>query len=257
MYLIDSLKYWLSVLTTLYLQHSLHRYLQWLSWWALFACMWTCIHNRRQCLRLQLKWRVSGFNRFVFVQEVVNATLLEKVQTSIERTKSLQMLYIHINHASVMDTILKGARENISLKRLIIWLSLPDQDVVCLKAAAGKLRQVRPRLELQFLWLTCMHSPLHESWPMMYIYMCAWTMFYCYSFTAYSEQYNQIFQAQLIQWNDLYTLWVMPSPCTIHIIVLVWHTCIGWSSCRPQDSACDLTATHALFITYCPHTSGT
>ena len=47
------------------------------------------------------------------MQEVVNATLLEKVETSIERNKSLQMLDIDFRHA--IGAILKGTRGNNSL----------------------------------------------------------------------------------------------------------------------------------------------
>ena len=78
------------------------------------------------------------------MQEVVDAVLLEKVKTSIERNKSLQMLDIDRVHDSVVDAVLKGARGNTSLKKLII--SSDDQ----LKAAA-ELRHVRPQLELVVL----------------------------------------------------------------------------------------------------------
>ena len=76
------------------------------------------------------------------MQKVVDATLLEKVKASIERNKSLQMLDIASLHGSVVDAVLKGARGNTSLKKLIILLSR-DQ----LKAAA-ELQHVRPQLEL-------------------------------------------------------------------------------------------------------------
>ena len=95
-----------------------------------------------------LKWLVSGFNRFQFVQEVVDATLLEKVETSIERNKSLQMLYIDIRQEDVLDAILNGARGNTSLKQLTVLLH--DQER--LKAAAAELRQVRP--QLKFIYWT-------------------------------------------------------------------------------------------------------
>ena len=78
------------------------------------------------------------------MQEVVEATLLNKVITSIERNKSLQMLYIPIEHSGVVEAVLKGARGNTSLKKLTIWL-YSDQEH--LKAAA-ELQQVRPQLEL-------------------------------------------------------------------------------------------------------------
>ena len=77
------------------------------------------------------------------MQEVVDATLLEKVKTSIERNNSLQMLDIFNVHDSMVEAVLKGARGNTSLKKLIIPLSR-DQ----LKAAAAELQQVRPQLEL-------------------------------------------------------------------------------------------------------------
>ena len=80
------------------------------------------------------------------MQEVVEATLLNKVEMSIERNKSLQMLYIHIDHEGVVDAVLKGACGNTSLKKLTIWL-YSDQEH--LKAAAAELRQVRPLLELR------------------------------------------------------------------------------------------------------------
>ena len=61
------------------------------------------------------------------MQEVVDATLLEKVKTSIERNKSLQVLYIDFRHKDVVDFILKGARGNTSLKQLTITLLSHDQ----------------------------------------------------------------------------------------------------------------------------------
>ena len=85
----------------------------------LLGCMWICIHNMRQCVCVVwLRWLVSCFNRFLFVQEVVDATLLEKVETSIERSKSLLMLGIGFVHESVVDAVLKGVRGNTSLKKL-------------------------------------------------------------------------------------------------------------------------------------------
>ena len=75
------------------------------------------------------------------MQEVVDATLLEKVKTSIE---SLQMLVIYIEHGGVVDAVLKGAWGNTSLKKLIIQMSNPYH----LKAAAAELQQVRPQLEV-------------------------------------------------------------------------------------------------------------
>ena len=80
------------------------------------------------------------------MQEVVDATFLEKVETSIESNKSLQMLHIDIEHSGVEEAVLKGAQRNTSLKRLIIrWSS--DH----LKTAADELRRVRPELELREL----------------------------------------------------------------------------------------------------------
>ena len=78
------------------------------------------------------------------MQEVVDAALLEKVETSIERNKSLQMVYMHIYHGGVVVAILKGARGNTSLKQLAI----PYHDLEHLKAAAAELQQVRPQLKL-------------------------------------------------------------------------------------------------------------
>ena len=80
------------------------------------------------------------------MQEVVDATLLEKVETSIESNKSLQMLYIYIEHSiGVEEAVLKGARRNTSLKKLTIRWSHD------LNAATAELRQVRPQLELCIL----------------------------------------------------------------------------------------------------------
>ena len=82
------------------------------------------------------------------MQEVVDATLLNKVETSIERNKSLQMLYIKISrHDGVLDAILKGACGNTFLKSLIIQLC--DRHYKeHLKAAVAELRRIRPQLEL-------------------------------------------------------------------------------------------------------------
>ena len=85
------------------------------------------------------------------MQEVVDATLLEKVETSIERNKSLQMLYMwtdHGRHKDVVDAILKGARGNTSLKQLTIELPYRDRErLKAAAAAAAELRQVRPQLK--------------------------------------------------------------------------------------------------------------
>ena len=81
------------------------------------------------------------------MQEVVDATLLEKVKTSIERNKSLQMLYIASLHEGVVDAVLKGVRGNTSLKKLTIHVRLLYLQLH-LKAAAAELRHVRPQLEL-------------------------------------------------------------------------------------------------------------
>ena len=61
------------------------------------------------------------------MQEVVDATLLEKVETSIESNKSLQMLDIDIEHSRVVEAVLKGARGNTSLKKLTIRRSYDQQ----------------------------------------------------------------------------------------------------------------------------------
>ena len=90
------------------------------------------------------------------MQEVVDATLLEKVKTSIERNKSLQMLYIHTDHDDVVDAILKGARGNTSLKQLTIKLPYRDRERLKAAAAAAELRQARP--QLKFTFEQCMHG---------------------------------------------------------------------------------------------------
>ena len=79
------------------------------------------------------------------MQEVVDATLLEKVETSIESNKSLQMLYIDIEHIRVVEAVLKGAHRNTSLKKLNIRRWSYD-----LTAAVDELRRVRPELELLY-----------------------------------------------------------------------------------------------------------
>ena len=82
------------------------------------------------------------------MQEVVDATLLEKVATSIESNKSLQMLHIFIKLGiGVVEAILKGARGNTSLKKLTIRQS--QQHLNTVKTAAAELCQVRPQLELR------------------------------------------------------------------------------------------------------------
>ena len=79
----------------------------------------------------------------------MDATLLEKVATSIESNKSLQMLYIYIKHSiGVVEAILKGARGNTSLKKLTIWPSYGQRQLNTVKTAAAELCQVRPQLEL-------------------------------------------------------------------------------------------------------------
>ena len=80
----------------------------------------------------------------------MDATLLEKVETSIESNKSLQMLYIHIKHSiGVVEAVLKGAHGNTSLKKLAIGLSYGQRQLNTVKTAAAELRQVRPQLELR------------------------------------------------------------------------------------------------------------
>ena len=83
------------------------------------------------------------------MQEVVDAALLKKVKTSIERNKSLQKLVIHSRHGGVVNAILKRARGNNSLKELIILYSgqVRHKAAAAAAAAAAKLRQVRPQLE--------------------------------------------------------------------------------------------------------------
>ena len=80
------------------------------------------------------------------MQEVVDATLLEKVKISIENNKSLQMLYIYIIHSHVVEAVLKGACRNTSLKKFTIQL-FSDH----LITAAAELQKVRPQLELDVL----------------------------------------------------------------------------------------------------------
>ena len=83
------------------------------------------------------------------MQEVGDATLLEKVATSIESNKSLQMLQIYIKHSSgVAEAVLKGARGNTSLKKLTIKQCYGQQHLNTVKTAAAALRQVRPQLQL-------------------------------------------------------------------------------------------------------------
>ena len=81
---------------------------------------------------------------------MVDATLLEKVKTSIERNKSLQMLYMWTDHGGVEDAILKGARGSTSLKQLTIQLPYNYQKHLkaAAAAAAAELQQVRPQLKL-------------------------------------------------------------------------------------------------------------
>ena len=79
------------------------------------------------------------------MQEVVDAALLEKVETSIESNKSLQKLYMWIDHGGVVDAILNGARGNTSIKKLTIQLHNCDLT----SSAAAELRQARPQLELR------------------------------------------------------------------------------------------------------------
>ena len=73
------------------------------------------------------------------MQEVVDAALLEKVKTSIERNKSLQMLCIVSVHDGVVDAVLKGAHGNTSLKQLTIQHPFDSRAV--------ELQQIRPQLE--------------------------------------------------------------------------------------------------------------
>ena len=86
------------------------------------------------------------------MQEVVDATLLEKVETSIENNKSLQMLDTRNTHSSVVEAVLKGACGNTSLKKLTTYQKEQSYDKLHLKtaAAADELRRVRPELELHY-----------------------------------------------------------------------------------------------------------
>ena len=84
--------------------------------------------------------------RFLFMQEVVDTALVNKVRTSIERNTSLQMLYICIQHVGVEKAILKGACGNTTLKNLTILLSSAQERH---EAAAAELRRVRSQLELR------------------------------------------------------------------------------------------------------------
>ena len=74
----------------------------------------------------------------------MDATLLQKVETSIESNKSLQMLFIFTTHSShvVEEAVLKGACGNTSLKTLFTMSYNVNA------AAAAELRQVRPQLQL-------------------------------------------------------------------------------------------------------------
>ena len=75
----------------------------------------------------------------------MDAALLEKVATSIESNKSLQMLHIFIELSiGVVEAILKGACGNTSLKKLTIGQSYGKQHL----KTVNELRQVRPQLEL-------------------------------------------------------------------------------------------------------------
>ena len=77
---------------------------------------------------------------------MVDATLLEKVETSIESNKLLQKLFIRNTHSSVAEAVLKGARGNTSLKKLTIAGSY-DQQHLC---KTDELRRVRPELQLYY-----------------------------------------------------------------------------------------------------------
>ena len=83
------------------------------------------------------------------MQEVVDATLLEKVETSIESNKSLQMLHMYIRHIRVVEAVFKGAQRNTSLKRLTIRRSYDQLHFFA--AADDELRRVRPELEFHEL----------------------------------------------------------------------------------------------------------
>ena len=80
------------------------------------------------------------------MQEVVDAILLNKVEISIERNKSLQMLDIYRVHDGVVDAVLKGACGNTSLMKLTIKMYCNQEHHL---EAAAELRQVRPQLQLE------------------------------------------------------------------------------------------------------------
>ena len=82
------------------------------------------------------------------MQEVVDGTLLEKVETSIKSNKSLQMLYIRIEHSGMVEAVLKGARGNTTLKELtIVSYGKQHQDT-----AAAELQQIRPKLGIAYIY---------------------------------------------------------------------------------------------------------
>ena len=82
------------------------------------------------------------------MQEVVDATLSKKVETSIISIKSLQVLRVSTEHDSVLEAVLKGACGNTSLKYLSM-MRCSDH----LKTVADELRQARPQLEFDALSL--------------------------------------------------------------------------------------------------------
>ncbi len=101
-----------------------------------------------QCLLMtvcSLNNSLVWLQTFLFMQEVVDTALVNKVRTSIERNTSLQMLYICIQHVGVETAILKGACGNTTLKNLTIVLSSAQEHH---EASAAELRCVRSQLEL-------------------------------------------------------------------------------------------------------------
>ena len=89
---------------------------------------------------------VSSTNCVLSVQEVVDATLLRKVETAIASNHSLQMLKAVDIANSIVEAVLKGACRNISLKELAIWVFTRGQERH-MAATAAELRRVRPQLK--------------------------------------------------------------------------------------------------------------
>ena len=114
----------------------------------------------------------------------MDATLLEKVETSIESNKSLQMLFIFIRHSNgVVEAVLKGACGNTSLKKLTIGRSYGQKHL----KTVNELRQTTTGIAYLVFKTTqsylcvmirctcCTYMCLHDE------YM----QFFCNSLTAY------------------------------------------------------------------------